>query len=97
MVSGTHAAAIANIPGNAQFTNKYFLQRGRQVRQPSRLKELIIFPTFSQASPCTGNLLAVAMPGERLLAGIISSFADDYLKGIQETLNEWSSPKDEEA
>ncbi len=44
-----------------------------------------------------GDTLAFEVKGDYLIVRKIKSHADSYLKGIEETLNEWSSPEDEEA
>ena len=44
-----------------------------------------------------GDTLAFEIKGDCLIVRKIESPADGYLKGIEETLNEWYSPEDEEA
>jgi antitoxin PrlF len=44
-----------------------------------------------------GDTLAFEIKGDHLIVRKIKSPTDAYLKGIEETLNEWSSPEDEEA
>jgi AbrB family looped-hinge helix DNA binding protein len=44
-----------------------------------------------------GDTLAFEIKGDHLIVRKIESPTDAYLKGIEETLNEWSSPEDEEA
>lgn len=44
-----------------------------------------------------GDTLAFEIKGDYLIVRKIKSPTDAYLKGIEETLNEWSSPEDEEA
>ena len=44
-----------------------------------------------------GDTLAFEIKGDHLIVRKIKSPTDAYLKGIEETLNEWCSPEDEEA
>lgn len=45
----------------------------------------------------TGDTLAFEIEGDHLIVRKIKPPTDAYLKGIEETLNEWSSPEDEKA
>ena len=45
----------------------------------------------------TGDTLAFELKGDHVIIRKIKSPADEYLKGIEGTLSEWSSPEDEEA
>ncbi len=44
-----------------------------------------------------GDTLAFEIKGDYVIVRKIKSPTDTYLKGIEETCNEWSSPEDEEA
>ena len=44
-----------------------------------------------------GDLLAFEVEGDHLIVRKIGSPDDAYLRGIEGTLDEWSSPEDEEA
>jgi antitoxin PrlF len=44
-----------------------------------------------------GDTLTFEVKGDYLLVRKINVSNNDYLKGVSETLNEWSSPEDEEA
>jgi AbrB family looped-hinge helix DNA binding protein len=44
-----------------------------------------------------GDTLEFELKGDYVIVRKIKSPADEYLKGIEETLSEWSSPEDEEA
>lgn len=42
-----------------------------------------------------GDTLAFEIKGDQVIVTKIKSPADSYLKGIEDTLDEWSSPEDE--
>lgn len=44
-----------------------------------------------------GDTLTFEVKGDYLLVRKIKVSNDEYLKGVSETINEWSSPEDEEA
>ena len=44
-----------------------------------------------------GDTLVFEIEDDHLIVRKIKSPTDAYLKGIEETLNEWSSPEDEKA
>lgn len=44
-----------------------------------------------------GDTLAFEIKGDHVIVRKINSPDDAYLKGVEEMLNEWSSPEDEEA
>ena len=44
-----------------------------------------------------GDRLTFEVKGDYLLIRKINLLDDEYLKGVSDSLNEWSSPEDEEA
>jgi hypothetical protein len=44
-----------------------------------------------------GDTLTFSIKGDHVIVRKINSSEDEYLKGVEEILNEWSSPEDDEA
>ncbi len=44
-----------------------------------------------------GDTLTFSIKGDHVIVRKINSSEDEYLKGVEEILNEWASPKDDEA
>ncbi|MFZ4525731.1 MAG: hypothetical protein ACOYOE_09325 [Chlorobium sp.] len=57
-------------------------------------------PSVDETQPITdsaGDTLTFEVKGDYLLIRKINLSDDEYLKGVSDSLNEWSSPEDEEA
>lgn len=67
----------------ARITSKGQMTIPKRVRQAARLK--------------AGDVVAFAMEGDRILMRKLAPEGDAYLKGVERTLSEWSSPEDEAA
>lgn len=60
-----------------------------QTTIPKRIRE--------QANLSEGDLLSFKVEGDHLVVHKITADRDGYLSGLSETLNEWTSPEDEDA
>ena len=67
----------------AKITSKGQMTVPKKVRQAARLK--------------TGDVVAFDVEGDRVLMRKLAPGGDGYLKAVERTLTEWSSPEDEAA
>ena len=67
----------------ARITSKGQMTIPKRVREEAHLK--------------SGDIVSLAVEGERILMRKIKPADEAYLRSVQATLDEWGSPEDEEA